>query len=261
MNELLCDEHLREFRRGLGRCYCRKEVRVEAVWDALAHSGDVLKASKKARVMRVGNWVVKEQRDALGWLKYTLKRSRYRRAWVAAHHLRHHNVLVPEPVAFIEYSVAGVILRNTMVSAYLDGCRNVEHFLQALAKRGAGRDTIELFLRRLADAVNHLCASGAYHADLSGKNIFTLDGTRFYFIDLEAVEIGGEYTDALRLKNHIQLYDSFCDQLNDTLLAPFLQHMLPAGADARLWLPRVRDGQRERRARIDRIHARRAQTA
>lgn len=256
MNALLEDEDLVEHRRGLSRCYCQRDVRVEAVWDALTRPGEVLKESKKGRVRRVGDWVIKESRDRAGILKYALRKSRYRRAWAAAHYLRRHGVLVPEPVAFVEHGLPGLPVSNTMVSVYLEGCRNVEKFLLAIVQRGAGKDTVELFLARLAGAVNQLCASGAYHADLSGKNIFTLDGTRFYFIDLDAVEIECGYTDDLRLKNHIQLYDSFCDVLNDALLTPFIQRMIHPGIDPRQWLPKVREGQLQRRARLERARER-----
>ena len=43
-----------------------------------------------------------------------------------------------------------------------------------MEEQGASDDEIHAFLRALADAVNGLCDSGAYHADLAGKNILTM---------------------------------------------------------------------------------------
>ncbi len=250
---LLCNDDLQTVRRGLKRLYLRKEVTPEAVTAALKAPGDPLKASRKASVKVVGEWVVKRShgRFGTGLARHTFRRTRYRRAWLAAHRLGSYGVLVPEPIAYVEWGM-GILWRNAFVTAHLDGCRNVEDFLRALIQRGGARDTLEGFLERLADAVNRLSGSGAYHADLSGKNIFTRDGQEFYFIDLDAVELDREYTDELRLKNHIQLYDSFCDELNDLLLVPFIERMLTHEHDLRVWMPAVRNGQKKRRDRIER---------
>ncbi len=248
MNELLCCPGLRVSRKGLRRIYLCDDIPVETLRSAMGTPGQLLKRSKKSTVRRVNGWVLKSTHGAA---KHTLHRSRYRRHWVAAHHLQRHGVRVARPIAFVEKRLFGIILENTMVTEYLDGYRNVEVFMAALARHGAGRDTVAIFLRGLADAVNRLTGCGACHADLSGKNIFTRDGTSFVFIDLDAVELGREYTRALRLKNHIQLYDSFCDILSDTMLVPFIQRMIPEGSDPRVWLPEVRRGQTERRKRLE----------
>ena len=250
MNPLLCDPSLREVRRGLRKIYLRETLSEEAVLEALREPGEVLKQSPKGEVRVVDGYVVKESRSGgVGTLKRSLYRNRYRQGWVAAHFLRSHGVDVPEPIAFVERRLMGVVFGNCMVSRHLAGYRNVEQFLGALIKKGAGAQTIEIFLNNLALAMNKLTATGAYHADLSGKNILTRDGQYFYFIDLDAVQLDVPYTEDLRLKNHVQLYDSFCDALTDQVLVPFIEQMLPRELDLRVWMPRVRKEQKERRKR------------
>ena len=253
MKGLLCAEDVYVARHGLRKCYVHKGHAKEQVLQALLQPGEVLKQSKKSRVRRVGAYAIKASRGrfGIGLLKHTFQRGRCRRAWIAAHHLRRHGVGVPEPVAYIEKGLLGVVAGSVLVTQYLKGCRNVEQFLVALVQRGAGKDTVALFLAALAEAVNRLCASGACHADLSGKNIFTRDGRHFYFIDLDSVQLDVDYDDARRLKNHVELYDSFCDLLNDAMLVPFIERMLTPRHDTRIWMPQVRKGQRQRRSKLE----------
>jgi len=252
MNKLLCSSDMRYARHGLRRMYLSSGEDEKALVKLLATPGSTVKDSKKARTWCAPPLLVKESRGGFfaRLLRHTFLRGRYRRPWIAAHHLAAHGVGVAQPVAFVETGLLGIIARATMVSEYLDGFRDVERFLIARVQQGAGQDTVAGFLERLADAVNTLATSGAYHADLSGKNIYTKDGVDFRFIDLDAVSLDTAYDDALRLKNHIQLYDSFCDMLNDTMLVPFITRML-SEQDPRVWMPKVRAGQEARRLRIE----------
>jgi len=253
MSELLCADNLYLEQRGRRMFCARKDITVNMILEVLAMPGESLKRSRKAAVRRVGRTVIKESTDPwpLGLLKYTMQRSRHRRGWIAGHYLRQRGVNVPEPFAYVECGWGRLVWGNAFLYEYLDGFRNVEKFMQALVQRGAGKDTIAGFLERLADAVNGLTGAGAYHADLSGKNIFTRDGTQFYFIDLDAVVLGGVYDDTRRLYNHVQLYDSFCDVLNDAMLVPFITRMLTPEHDPRVWMPAVRKGQHQRRRRVE----------
>lgn len=229
------------------------EAPAEHVLALLHIEGQTLKSYEKAEVRLAAGFVLKETN---GWWDHTFRRERRSRAWRAAWRLRERGVLVPEPVAFIEKRAGLGYSGAIYICEYLERHRDVEQFLAALIQRGAGQDTLQTFLLCLADAINDLTDAGAYHADLSGKNIFTLDGDRFYFIDLDAVELDLEYTAEKRLKNHIQLYDSFCDALSDKLLVPFIERMLPRGEDPRVWMPKVRKGQSLRRQKLAERRAR-----
>lgn len=238
-------------RKGLLRIHLAHESGPEAVVAALAEPGHPLKASAKANVRRAGPWLIKESagHPLARTVKHTFHRARYRRAWQASLELHRRGVTVPEPVAYAEWGLAGIVTRNALVTEYLGQHRNVEDTARSLIANGARQETFATFLRSLAEAVNGLAAANAYHADLSGKNIYTSDGESFCFIDLDAVQLDVPYDEDKRLKNHVQLYDSFCDMLSDRLLVPFIEAMVTPDIDIRVWMPAVRKGQAERRHR------------
>jgi hypothetical protein len=253
MNPLRCDQDIYSVRHGLYRIYAHRHVSADAVVNAL-HAGKstVLKSGPKAEIRFVSGWVVKESRGPLisRFARHSFRKQRYRSAWIAAHFLRARGIYVPEPLAYLEKSIAGLSTGNALFTVYLEGFANVEVYMKRLAEGGAEHRSIADFLAGLAESVNRLNATGAWHQDLSGKNIFTRTGQEFCFIDLDAVRIDDVYSDESRMKNHVQLYDSFCDVLSDALLYPFIQRMLPENIEPRIWMPAVRKGQRERRRLI-----------
>lgn len=253
MVSLRIDKTIKAERRGPLKVYHHEDLSVDAILDILETPGETLKVSKKSVTRQVREWVVKESRPegGIGLLKHTFRRERYRQGWVAAHYLAQRGVPVPAPVAFVERGRLGVILGNALISRFLEGCRNVEKYAAKLARQADCEEPLEKFFSALVQAVNSLCETGAHHSDLSGKNIFTKDGEAFYFIDLEAVALNQPYTEELRMKNHVQLYDSFCDFVEDKLLVRFLSLLLPEEYHVRDWMPEVRSAQRRRRALIE----------
>ncbi|MCC6489911.1 MAG: hypothetical protein IT364_20650 [Candidatus Hydrogenedentes bacterium] len=235
----------------------RAEVPLDRILEALRAPGELLKASRKSETLRVNDWAVKRSRKAggLGVLKHTFRRARYRQAWEAALHLERHGVPIPLAHAYIERSRMGIIFGNMMVMDYLDGCVDVEAFADGLLRAGASDAELHGYLERLAETVNLLCSSGAYHNDLAGKNILTPDGEQFYFIDLDGIVLNRPYTEERRLQNHIQLYDSFIDRLGDGYLDPFIRQMLPRPGRLQSWMTQVKSGQAARRARTEAIWA------
>lgn len=227
--------------------YHRPEIAPEDVLFAIEEPGEELKRSRKSVTRRVGPVIIKSSLPgAWGSLKLTVKPERYRRGFMAAQHLEACGVGTPRTLAYVEQRHMGLFQGNHQISEYLDGWVNTEQQLLRLIQTGAGKLTISAYLARIADAVNTLTASGAVHEDLSGKNILTMDGEIFAFVDLDAVTIG-DYTDAKRLANMVQLYDSFCDALSDAVMVPFITRMLPPDVDPRVWMPKIRKGQQERR--------------
>ena len=253
MASLCIDNTIKKARKGGVTVYYPDHLLLDSILETLRAEGTVIKSSKKSLVRRVGDFIVKESTFAAGAgpLKHTFQRNRYRRAWFAAYHLQKHGVRVPEPVAFVERGALGVLTGNAMISAFLANQRNVEQFLQALIIQKAGPDTIHSFLGGLAHAINQFNACGARHGDLSGKNVFTADGRHFTFIDLDDVTLDGCNDEAHVLKNHVQLYDSFCDVLSDSIMVPFMEKLLPPDADIRVWMPRVRAAQKTRREAVE----------
>ena len=253
-------EDIHEHREPGLRIWSRPGVAPSEVKALLSEGGEPMKTSHKSVTWRKGGYVVKQSPPG-AWLeaaKLTAQRSRCRRAWDAALHLHAHGGLAPEPLAYLERRRFGLVTGNALVSRYLEGCVNVEEQARRLAAEGASEDAVHAYLRAIADTVNAVSACGAVHHDLSGKNIFTAGGARFYVIDLDAVRLGARYRDADRLHNHVQLYDSFCDLWDARLLAPFILAMTPPRLAGGAWLEAVREGQRRRRARALALRAQRA---
>ncbi len=245
-------EPVRLVRRGLDAVRLTDGVSVDAVLDALKAPGEILKESPKRITRRVGDWVVKASVAGGGVdvLKTLLQRRRRRRAWKAALHLQARGVGVAAPRAFVEHGMLGIVSGHSMVSDFLEGCVNVEVHGRGLAEKGGD---VSSFLAGLAAAVNGLTDAGAYHGDLSGKNILTADGVGFSFIDLDGVLLGHSYGEAYRMKNHVQLYDSFCDAIGGEELEAFIVRMVPSDFDRGRWIAEVREGQRQRRGRQEAI--------
>jgi len=264
MGPLFCAGDIRRERHGFVTAYFRSELALDKIVCALhPHSlsnGDklcreTLKRSPKSWTYRVGDWVVKEGRPqhGLGVLKHTLQRGRYRRAWDAACFLFAEGVPTPEPIAYLEYGVLGLIWKNALVVRYLEGFRRSDHYAAGLAEKGASESEIGDFFRCLADAIKSLCAAGVYHSDLTGKNILTKDGRSFQFIDLDAVHLGKEYTLARRMRNHVQLYDTFLEWFPDEVLRDLIAMLALPESDFDAWMRGVREARQRRRARAEAI--------
>ena len=247
------------------RVWRRSDVPIATVVETLAAPGDTLKRNRKSLTKRVGDFVVKSSEGAFAiqLIKHTALRQRYRCGWYAALFLEQHDIPAPRPVAHVEWERAGAIWRHATITEYLHDCVDVEHFYDAKVTSGAPRGELAAYLARLATAVNALTASGAVHTDLAGKNILTRNGETFWFIDLDGIVLSGTFRtedtggtagvafdDTRRFTCHVQLYDSFIDRCDDTLLAPFLEAMLPKDYPRfETWFARVKSAQAVRRAR------------
>lgn len=234
--------------------HVRDGVDPKALVGALGDEGAVLKSSRKSRTTRVGEWVVKSSVPG-AWVtcKQSVQRERCRQAWNAALHLERTGVSVAKPLAYVERQWFGLLSQYWFVSEYLDGCVDVEAYADSMIERDGAGEELAVYLGRLAGAVDVLCGCGAYHNDLAGKNILTCDGKTFYFIDLDGIVIGRTYTDALRMKNHVQLYDSFLDRLDDVYLVPFVRTLYGEDGGFEAWMEEVRRLQVIRRARTEAI--------
>ncbi len=231
--------------------YLRQGADAVDIQAAVESPGEILKESPKSLTKRVGKLVVKQTRapGAAGAIRLTLRRKKRIQPWHAAVYLEGQGVGIAKPHAFTERRVSGLTTEFSMVTEFLEGCINVEEYARGLASRGAEPSEIEDFLKALAKSIDGLARTGAYHGDLSGKNVFTADGRIFFFIDLDGVVLNHPYGREARLKNHIQLYDSFCDLWDDEILGAFIGHMVPEGEALDRWLREVREGQRKRRER------------
>lgn len=243
--------------------FLRQDVSPEQLEMLLSHDAVILKDTPKVQVRALGHWIVKERKNdiARALVSPARTRSRHRAGWLAGNYLRARGVRVPEPLAYVERATAGIVAQSWYIFQNLQRHRDVESYLSEVISTGANGLILSSFLHHLAEELNRLEAAGAYHSDLSGKNIYTRDGTRFYLIDLDAVEFGVDYDANKRLRNHVQLYDSFCDALSDSLLVPFIGELLDESHDLRVWMPEVRKEQAKRREKVESDWAKNGQPA
>lgn len=231
----------------------RGDASLEYVMGVLNAPRNTLKRSSKSWTCRVGEWVVKEssfQRGA-AVLKHTVRRNHYRRAWEAACFLADRGIPTPEPLAYVEFGACGLIWKNALVVRFLEGFERTDHCIQRRVAEGVSDVDITAFFDGLAAAIEGLSANGVYHSDLTGKNILTRDGTSFHFIDLDGVYLSVPYTREKRIRNHVQLYDTFLEWLPDETLSRFITKLIPADADVAAWMQEVREIRRIRRERAE----------
>ena len=246
-------ESVRVVRRSLSRLYLCEGTDEQDAIDALRSEGEVLKRTPKTITKRVGDWVVKSSRYnfGLGPLARTTLRARYRRGWQASLRLRQRGVDAPAPRAFIERGACGVIAGNTLITDYLHGYLGIEEWLTSNPAYRGGDAVMDRFLESLADALTRLTDAGAVHSDLAGKNILTLDGTGFFFIDLDDVQLDVPYTIEMRARNHSQIWSSLRHFCGEDEIAPFLSKVLPQGHTLDEWTDAVRQRSRARLGAAD----------
>ena len=228
------------------------DVSAETILNVIEMPGETLKRSAKTHTRRVDGYIVKSSEGPvpIEFIRHTIDRNRYRRAWKAALHLARHGIPAPRPVAHVEWSVAGMIWRHAAITRFIDGCQDVEHFYDGHLREAASASEQTAYLNRIANAINAFIATGAIHTDLAGKNILTRDGETFYFIDLDGVLLNTPFDELHQIQLHVQLYDSFTDRCSEDLLLPFIAALKPRDhGDFDSWIARVKAVQAVRRAR------------
>lgn len=229
----------------------RGDIGCQRILEIISAEGDVLKASPKYITRRVDAYVVKASSGGPlhGWMNGIVRRKRYRRGWMAGLYLEQEGVKVPRVHALAETKRWGFTGASCLVMDFLEGTTNVERFAADRVQDGATPEELRGFFRGLAQSITSLRQARVFHRDLSGKNILTRDGKEFFFIDLESVYPAERYTRKMHFKNHVQLYDSFCDFVGDDVLDVFLFELLPENEDYARWSKIVRRGQAARRTR------------
>ena len=250
---MLLPHEVRFERRGLVAAWSWGGAALDDAISVLAAPRETLKRSSKNWTYRAGAWAVKETcfRYGAGLFKHTFRRGHYRRAWEAACYLTAKGIPTPEPLAYLEFGACGLIWRNALIVRHLEGFQRTDHYVERLVARGAHDAEIASFFDSLAAAIGALADAGAYHSDLTGKNVLTKDGASFQFIDLDAVYLNVPYTREKRMRNHVQLYDTFLEWLPDEMLASFIARLAPPDADADAWIQEVRELRRVRRERAE----------
>lgn len=239
--------------RPLMRLEYLQEYSINEIESAINGSWNILKRSKKALIGRHGKFVLKKRpgRNGIETVKHIAENNR--NSWDVALKLITSDVSIALPVAFAVYGLGPLHWASITVTRFIEGAMDIEAFADQMVAREASEVEIASYLAKIAAAVNKLNASGVYHNDLAGKNILTTDGSKFYFIDLDGIEMDRPYDREHRMRNHVQLYDSLNDRWGDSQLVPFIEQMMGPESNTNAWLDELKRRQQTRRQRTEAI--------
>lgn len=240
----------------------------EAIRAALQEPGVVVKQSRRTAVRRVGDWCIKES-SGNGWLHpldLTLRPGRYTSGWIVGRTLHANGIPVPRPVSNASQWRGPICVYRATVTEWLEGWTDVEEAARMLAASAAEDEAIREFLGGIDTLHGKLCDARYYHADLSGKNIFCRrpPGAEHFeccLIDLDSVRRVRSVSTRLRIRNAVQLYDSFCDLWDERLLGSMVCRVMGLSRFDADTFEQVRSIQQVRRARIEAVWARQGKAA
>ncbi len=194
----------------------------------IPYSGEVIKISEKTISYRIGKIFFKTTRFSCveGALRHLLLRQRYKNAWKISIFATQLGILVPKPILYSESLCFSVPWQSTYGIEYIENSVNVETYARGLVEQRLVNELNHL-LSEISKAVYSLWSNNLYHRDLSGKNILTVDGSKVYIVDLDSVKILKVLPFKQKIKNLTQIYDSFCDYIEDELLKNCIFSLLP----------------------------------
>ncbi len=129
-----------------------------------------LKQDTGSRVLEAGGWVIKEstRRRGRGLLRFGLRRSGSRRAFVLAQRLLARKIATPEPVAWATVRRNGIRVRDYLITVRLSETENLQARCRRLATDPKGRAAT---LSAVGDLLARFHASGLANRDLKDENI------------------------------------------------------------------------------------------
>lgn len=219
------------------------ETDAKEILEALDHEGRILKKSRKRLVRHAGRYVFKSRRDAsfLGALRHTFRSDACRRGWHVALRLYEAGVGVPTPRALLEKRWNGLITGNILVSDYVPDLKSFGDYVSALVSDQAPQQETQAFLDALRDAYKQVLNARVYLRDLSSTNVLTKDGRNFYFVDLDDAELDVAYTRKRRMRNHVHLYRQLRLFWPRTMIASFIEGLLPENEPLEAWVDILED--------------------
>lgn len=157
--------------------------------DALMEAGQILKRGNTCFVSRVQfgslDIAVKRYNYKGFWhsLRHTLKGSRARKCWLAAHRLIQCNIPCARPLAFMEEWKGGLLRQAYFVSEFLKGS-NLDEFLQSPVLP----EEKDKIIHRIKTILSSLAENGLAHHDLKLSNIF-ISNSQPVLMDLDALHL------------------------------------------------------------------------
>lgn len=181
--------------------------------------GNLIKTSKKATCMRVDNVFIKLTNFPLieGIFRHTFLRGRYKAPWEISILATELGIPVPTPIFYLENLYLGLPWQSIFASEFIHNSVDVETFAKKIVQSNLQKQ-LENMLFEIVKIVTLLWSHNLYHKDLSGKNILTTDGINLFLVDLDSVKIISSITLKHKVKNLTQLYDSFCDFVEEEIL-------------------------------------------
>ena len=194
----------------------------------LIYQGEAIKISKKAISRKFENIFLKITNFPFleGAFRHIFLRERYRNAWNISIIASNLDIAIPTPIFYLEILFYKIPWQSFFAIEYIHNSVNIEKFAQQLVEKKLTEPLKKLF-SELSATISNLWANNLYHRDLSGKNILTVDGSKIYLVDLDSVKILKNFSLQHKLKNLVQIYDSFCDYVEDELLKNCIFSLLP----------------------------------
>ncbi|MGC9054635.1 MAG: lipopolysaccharide kinase InaA family protein [Candidatus Hydrogenedens sp.] len=191
------------------------------------NTGKVLKETDKTSSLQWYSYFVKKTNYSLseGIFRHLFLSSRCRSAWNISNYLIDNHIPTPKPVAYLELLKYSLPYQHFFISEYLRGSYNIEVFIRDGIYLSKGI-TLEYFFEIMKRFLILLWDKGVYHKDLSGKNLLTMEGEPIYLIDLDATYLINHFAIKYKIRNLTQIFDSFCDFVNEKILKDFIFTML-----------------------------------
>ncbi len=189
------------------------------ILNELYTKGKIIKETSKTSSFHLGVYFIKKTNYHFieGAFRHVLLSKRCRNAWNISNYLIKSGIHTPQPIAHFETLKFYLPYQHFFISEYLQENCNVEVFIKnnIYIKKNI---TIDNFFHTLKKLLILLWEKGIYHKDLSGKNLLTISGDNIYLIDLDSVCLISPFQIKYKIKNLIQIYDSFCDFVNEEIL-------------------------------------------
>jgi len=214
------------------RGYARRDGRMSGVL-RLMQSPDGLFAEPQAAVIkdsRTTSSLVRRERDGicgfhlkrfnikspLYGLVNSVRLSRARKGWYAAHGMLARDVPTPRPIMYLEQrSRTGLLGRSYLLTELIPSALTLEDYIAARFTGLSHIRKLEL-VREIAVRVRTMHERGIGHGDLKAKNVLVQErdggGINIFFVDLDSVRIADRLSFRRRCRDIARLNCSFPDR-------------------------------------------------
>ncbi len=200
---------------------------VDNLLSQLSTNGKLIKETPKTSSFQWNSYFVKKTHYPFieGIFRHLFLSNRCRNSWNISNYLIHHGIYTPFPIAYIEISKHSLPYQHFFISEYLFENYNIEIFVRDKIYIEKGI-TLQDFFNTIKKLIILLWEKGIYHKDLSGKNLLTVNGDRIYLIDLDSTRLINPIEIKYKIRNLTQIYDSFCDFVDEERLRDFIFSLL-----------------------------------